>query len=338
MAERVWRIGFIGLGNVGRTLARLLLDRGDELRARHGIGFSVTLVAGARRGAWIEPDGLDLERAIAGAWSSRVETLDAIRTAPLDLIFELTPLEPRTGEPAASHLRAALDRGVAAVSANKGPIAWSGAALRGLARRRECGFRFESAVADCLPIFNLVEGAFPVGRVLSFRGILNSTSNFVLQAVARGEPADAAVAEMQRRGFAEADPAHDLDGWDQAVKATIIANVLLGCELKPTGVQRVPLSEVDVDWLRAEHRAGKVVRLAAHGDRGGGVGVEPISLEPGGFLASLQGTALGLTLQIDPAGTVNISNVDPGLMQTAYGCLADFVAIHEGRLTLPEFG
>jgi homoserine dehydrogenase len=338
MELRLWRIGFVGFGNVGRTLARLLLDSREELRARHGITFAVTLVAGARRGAWVEPDGLDLERAIAGGWSSRLEALDAIRTAPLDLIFELTPLEPRTGEPAASHIRAALDRGVAAVSANKGPIAWSGRALHGLARRRECGFRFESAVADCLPIFNLVEGAFPVGRVLSFRGVLNSTSNFVLQAVARGEPAEAAVAEMQRLGFAEADPSHDLDGWDQAVKATIMANVLLGGDRKPTGVKRVPLSHVDVEWLRAERRAGRVVRLAAHGDRGGEVGVGPISLEPGEFLASLQGTALGLTLQIDPAGTVNVSNVDPGLMQTAYGCLADFVAIHQGRLTLPDFG
>jgi homoserine dehydrogenase len=331
-----FRIGLIGFGSVNRALARILIARRAEIEARHGLTFQVNLIATARRGAWIEPEGIDLECALRDGWSGGGPTTQAIRTAPLDLVFEGTPLDPRAGEPAASHLRAALERGVSAVSANKGPIAWAARELAALARATGAGFRFESAVADCMPVFDLIEVALPVGRVEAFRGVLNSTSNHVLQALARGESAEAAVAEAQRRGIAEADPAHDLDGWDQAVKAVIVANVLLGRDLKPPEVLRVPLSKVDVGWLRSEHRSGRSVRLAASGAREGPVRVEPLSLEPGSFLASLTGTSLGMTIETDLAGILNVASVEAGVEQTAYGMLSDMMAIAAGRLLVPS--
>ncbi len=334
--RRHYRLGFIGFGNVNRALARILIDRRTEIEARHGLTFEATIVASGRAGARVDPSGIDLERTLRDAWSGGRPALEAIRTAPLDLIFEGTPLDPRAGEPATSHLRAALERGVSVVSANKGPIAFAARELAGIARRTGAGFRFESAVADCMPVFDLVEVALPVGRVIAFRGVLNSTSNHVLQAVARGRPAAEAVAEMQRLGYAEADPSHDLDGWDQAVKAVILANVLLGRDLRPDDVRRVPLSEVDVAWLRAQHRAGRTVRLAASGGPEGPLRVEPVSLDPGSFLGSLTGTSLGLTLETDLAGTINVSSVEAGVGQTAYGMLSDMIAIHQGRLLVPS--
>jgi homoserine dehydrogenase len=330
------RMGLIGFGSVNRALARILIDRRAEIEARHGLTFQVNLIATARRGSWIEPRGIDLERALREGWAGGVPTIQAIRAAPLDLIFEGTPLDPRAGEPAASHLRAALERGVSVVSANKGPIAWAARELAALARASGAGFRFESAVADCMPVFDLIEVALPVGRVSAFRGVLNSTSNHVLQALARGESAETALAEAQRQGIAEADPAHDLDGWDQAVKAVIVANVLLGRDVRPPDVRRVPLSGVDVDWLRSEHRSGRTVRLAAAGGMEGPVRVEPLSLAPGTFLASLTGTSLGMTLETDLAGILNVASVEAGVEQTAYGMLSDLIAIQAGRLIVPS--
>src|SRR2546426_7877241 len=87
--------------------------------------------------------------------------------------------------------------------------------------------------------------------------------------IGRGQPADAAVAEMQRLGLAEADPAHDLDGWDQAVKIVILANVLMGRDLKPADVERTPLAAVDAAWLRRGARARRPPRLGGGGSAGG---------------------------------------------------------------------
>ena len=335
MTSRHFCLGFAGFGNVGRALARLLLERRDELASRRGLTFSVTLLASARRGARVEPAGIDLEVALRDGWSSPARLQDVLGSAPVDLLFEATPLEPRTGEPALSHMRAALERGVSVVSANKGPIALAAGELFGIARKTRAGFRFESAVADCMPVFNLVEAAVPVGRLLRFRGVLNSTSNHVLQAIARGQSADAAVAEMQRLGLAEADPAHDLDGWDQAVKIVILANVLMGRDLKPADVERTPLAAVDAAWLRREEGAGRTVRLVGEVSADGPARVRPVSLGPGEFLASLRGVSLGLTIDTELAGPINVSSVEPHVEQTAYGMLADLVAIRDGRPMVP---
>jgi len=329
------RLGFAGFGNVGRALARLLLDRRAEFEETHGLAFVVTLLASARRGALIDPGGIDLDRALREGWSAPHRLLEAIDQAPIDVLFEATPLDAVAGEPALAHVRAALDRGISVVTANKGPVAFGVRDLLERARRSGAGFRFESAVADCLPVFNLFEAAFPVGRLRRFRGVLNSTSNHVLQAIARGGDAASAIAEMQRRGLAEADPSHDLDGWDQAVKAVILTNVLMGRDLRPADVARTALSQVDPAWLRAEEGAGRTVRLLAEAERDGPPSVRAVPLERGDFLASLHETSLGISFEIEAAGTINVSSIEPGVEQTAYGMLADLVAIRQGRLTVP---
>ncbi len=334
--EKHWRLGFAGFGRVNRALASLLLDRREELRQRHGLTFDVTLLATATRGALIEARGLDPLAAFQAGWSSGVSTIEAIRTAPVDLVFEGTPLDPMRGEPASTHARIALERGVSVVSANKGPVAFAAAELFTAAGKSGAGFRFESAVADCLPIFDCFEVVVPIGRITRFRGVLNSTSNLVLQAMVRGEAMADAVAAAQRMGVAEADPAHDLDGWDQAVKAAILTHLLLGHEVLPADVDRVPLSEVDVAWVRSEERAGRPIRLAAEGAIGEAPRVGPVALQAGSFLAALEGGSLGIMFETELAGTLVLGIVEPRVEQTAYGMLSDLVAIHQGRKLVPS--
>jgi len=331
---RLWRIGFVGFGNVNRALLRLMEERRGELRARHGLEFRVTLVASRRRGARMEEAGLRADEVLAGEWSGNAGTLQAIREAPVDLIFEGTTLDPATGEPATSHVREALERGMSVVSANKGPLAFAARDLLLLARRTGAGFRFESAVADCLPVFDLFEVAVPVGGMIAFSGVLNSTSNLVLQAVARGGRLEEAVREAQRQGIAEADPSNDLDGWDQAVKAVIVSNVIFGADLRPRDVERTEVSAVDLDWLRAEERRGSTVRLCASGGRGLPARVTPKSFAPGSFLATLGGGSLGIEFDTELAGRIQVASSDPGVAHTAYGMLTDLVAIHQSRLTV----
>ena len=333
---RLWRIGFAGFGSVNRALLRLMLGRRDELRARHGLEFRVTLVATRGRGVWADEAGIDPEKALAGGWSGGTTTLEAIPSAPIDLLFEGTPLDPVAGEPATSHVRAALLRGVAVVSANKGPLAFAARELLRLSRRTGAGFRFESAVADCVPIFDLFEVALPLGAVTGFEGVLNATSNLVLDAMLRGAPLEDAVRDAQRQGIAEANPAHDLDGWDQAVKAVIVSNVLLGTDLRPADVERTTVAAVDLAWARAERKAGRVVRLAASARRGEPARVSARSLESGTFLATLEGGSLGILLETELAGRMQAACSDAGVGHTAYGMLTDLVAIHQGRLRVPS--
>src|SRR5262245_61492800 len=334
-AMNEWRIGFAGFGNVNRALLRMLESRRAELAARRGLRFRVTLIATRRKGALVDASGIDTAHALGGDWRGDGDTLAAARQAPIDLLFEGTTLEPRTGEPATSHVRAALDRGVSVVSANKGPLAFAARDLLRLARDRGAGFRFEAAVADCLPIFGLCEVAVPAGGATAYRGVLNSTSNLVLQAAARGIAMAEAVKDAQRRGIAEADPSHDLDGWDQAVKAVILSNVLLGRDLRPSDVERTPLDAVDLDWVRAEERSGSTVRQAAMGEADAPARVAPLSFPSGTFLASLAGGSLGIEIETEMAGTLRVAGVDPGVEHTAYGMLSDLVAIHQGRRLVP---
>ena len=329
--SRRWRLGFAGFGSVNRALAKLLVERRAEIERRYGLSYVVTMVSSARRGAHIEARGLDIERALEHGWEGGMTTPAAIAKAPIDLLFEGTPLDPKRGEPATSHVRAALSRGTSVVSANKGPVAFAYRELAGLASRKNAGFRFESAVADCVPIFNMTEVGVPVGRIISFEGVLNATSNIVLQAVAAGGSASGAVEELRRSGIAEADPSHDLDGWDQAVKAVILAVVLLGREVRPDQVERTPLSAVDRDWLRSETQTGRAVRLAASAGADGPLRVGPVAFEPGSFLGSLRGGSLGITLVTELAGTIQVAGLESGVEETAYGMLADMIAIHQGR-------
>lgn len=333
---RTWRIGMAGFGNVHRALAALLERHRDELLARHGLRWRVTLLATGRRGTSVDEAGIDLERARAGELPAGPPLLDLLEEAPIDLLFEATPLDPRAGEPALSHVRAALERGVSVVSANKGPLAFAARDLLRLARRTGAGFRFESTVADCLPVFDLCEVALPAGRVAAFEGVLNATSNLVLQAMLEGRSREEAVRAVQARGLAEADPSHDLDGWDQAVKAVILSNVLCGRDLRPAEVERTPLAAVDLAWAAGEQRAGRAVRLLARGGREGSARVEAASLPAGSFLATLGGGALGVALATDAAGILQVASPDPGVEQTAYGMLSDFVAIHQGRRLAPS--
>lgn len=333
---RTWRIGFAGFGNVHRALAGLLLERRAELEARHGLAFLPVLAGTKRRGAIVSDHGLDLAAALDAGWPEGPPLDEALADAPIDLLFEGTTLEPKTGEPATTRLRRLLERGVAVVSANKGPLAFAAADLLRLARARGCGFRFESTVADCLPVFDLFESVLPVGRLLAFEGVVNSTSNRVLQAMAEGQTLEAAVAEAQRIGIAEADPSNDLDGWDQAVKGVIMANVLCGGDVRPPDVERTPVSAVDLEWVRREQREGRTVRLAVSGGRGKPVRVAPVAFRPGTFLATLGSGALGVSFETDLAGTLRVCSADSSVAQTAYGMLSDFVAIHQGRLSVPS--
>lgn len=319
------RLALIGYGNVGRAFARLLEQK------RASFPFRIVAAHTARHGTAYNPHGLAVEPAFGPPAASVEEFLDKSRA---EVVFEVTPLDPATGEPAISHIRAAFARGMHVVTANKGPIAHAYAALRGEAARAGVMFRFESVTMDGAPIYNMARDHLPGVEVLGFTGVLNSTTSVILDAMREGRGFDEGVAEAQRMGVAEADPGFDIDGWDSAAKAAALANVLMDGRTTPREVDTRGIRKLTPERMTALKAKGKTVRLVSRGKRAAGgvkLRVRAEVLDGDGLLAAVHGTSNLLLLHTDLMGTVGTVSIAPGVEQTAFGLFADLVDIAKNQ-------
>lgn len=347
---RHWRLGLLGYGAVGQALGGLIQASATDLRERHGITVAIGLLATRRDGVCVAPDGappgggIDLARRSgqtsnsepAGAVGGGVlrvagDVMTALPGAPVDLVVEMTPLDPTLGEPATGHLRTALRHGLHVITANKGPLALNGPELRAEAAAARLALRYEATLMDCLPVLALRQAFVPLGSIQSFAAIVNATSNFVLDAMTDGRSAEVAVAEAQQLGIAEADPSADLDGWDGAFKAAILAQLLLERDVKAGDVERVGLDAVSPAELATAAAAGERVRIVARGDRDHGpVRVAPERVPAASLFGRTSGFSMALAVETQYAGHLEIALVDPGVEQTAYAILMDLIAIDGG--------
>jgi homoserine dehydrogenase len=257
-------------------------------------------------------------------WISRLRS----QGAEARVVVETTPLDIRFGEPAISHVRAGFAAGAHVITANKGPVAFAYRALRDEAAAAGVSFRFEGAVMDGLPIFNLVRETLPAVTIRGFRGVVNSTTNFILSALERGEAFEPALARMQQAGVAEADPSLDLDGWDAAAKAAALANVLLDADLTPQRVARAGITAETAGRARAAKASGRRLKLVASGSgRGPGAAASVAlqELDADDPLAILEGQANALEIDTWPLGRIVVTQRDGGMEKTAYALLSDLV-------------
>jgi homoserine dehydrogenase len=319
------RIALVGFGNVGRALGRLLL--------RTGAPFTVTALGTKSHGAAVDARGIDLAQVLAGT-DLPLRGLPPMRDLPADVLVEITTLDPRTGEPAITHIRQALDAGMHVVTANKGPIARAYRELDRLASARGRMLRFEATLADCLPVFTLRRSALPMAEIRSIRGIVSSTNNHILSACAAGASFADALAEARRLGIAEADPRNDLEGHDAAAKATILANVLMDADIRPEDVAREPVDERAGESARSVAGFGDRMRplieirkndsrvIASFGPRMVG------AMDP---LYAVDGFSMGLVFETDLAGRVVVQLHEPHVDQVAYAILTDLLEIAGAR-------
>jgi homoserine dehydrogenase len=315
------RVALVGFGNVGRALARMLV----ATRAP----FVVTALGTKSHGAVIDAQGIDLRTIVAGT-DLPLRGLPPIRELPADVLVEITTLDPKTGEPALTHIRDALGAGMHVVTANKGPIARGYRELQALADSRGRMLRFEATLADCLPVFTLRRAALPLAEIGAIRGVVSSTCNHILSACATGATFPSALAEAQRLGIAEADPRNDLEGHDSAAKATILANVLMDADLLPEDVARAPVDERAGEAARAAADAGKRIRPVIEVVRRDGkvsASFGPQAVGPLDPLYAVDGFSMGLVFDTDLAGRVAVQLHEPHIDQVAYAILTDLLEI-----------
>jgi homoserine dehydrogenase len=322
---------------VNRTLVRLLIDREAELRAR-GIAWRITGIASRRLGWIADAGGLDPallsgERAVTrddfpAASHLSTNVREWLQTARADVLLEATSLNVIDGQPAVEHLRAALEHGAHAITANKGPIVHAYEELNHLAATHGKRLLFESTVMDGIPIFSMFQENLPVLHIKGFRGILNSTTNVILGGMEDGLSFEAALKKAQEIGVAETDASHDTEGWDAAVKVALLVIVLMGEKIHLRDVQREGISKLTGEQVRAARKEGtpyKLVCSARRGSSGVTAQVAPERLPQNDPLAWVAGTSSIVYFETDIFPGLCITEENPGLYATAYGMLADFI-------------
>ena len=364
----------IGYGNVAKRFVALLAEQRTALARRHGVTTRVVGIA-TRHGQAYAAAGLqrrpdqppprlrrsavasakaevlhdnDFFRASKGGQDVRSTTLDFLRDALAKsraaarqrrlVVIETTTLDIARGEPATSHIRAALAGGAHVVTANKGPVAFAYRTLARAAASADRRFLFEGAVMDGVPVFNLVRETLPGVTVRGFRGVVNSTTNFILTAIEQGQPFAAALAEMQARGIAEADASLDVDGWDAAAKTAALANVLLGASITPHAVDRQGLTPDAVRRAVEARAAGGRLKLVARARREGRhvtARVRPEELPADDLLAGLEGQQNAIILETDLLEEIAVVQRSGSLTQTAYALLSDLITIARARPQSP---
>ena len=252
---------------------------------------------------------------------------DWLKAAAADVLVEATSLNVADGQPAVDHIRAALEHGAHAITANKGPIVHAYRELRDLAATKGKRFLFESTVMDGVPIFSLFD-QLPAIHLQGFHGILNSTTNVILSEMENGLSFDEALKKAQALGIAETDATYDIDGWDAAVKTAALITVLMNVPVKLEDIYREGIRELTSNAVRNGKRDGWPFKLVCRAERvGDGVKatVAPEKVLSSSPMGKISGTSSYVYFETDIFPGLAITEENPGLYATAYGMLADFV-------------
>jgi homoserine dehydrogenase len=340
-----YNLAFIGFGNVARALARLLERKRDLLKSKYDITYSVTGIATGSHGFAVNPNGLNIQQALGFVESGKsisslstfqvADSLAVIKNSSANVVFENSPVNTQTGQPALDHIRAALNLGMHAITANKGPVVHGYRELTALAESKGKMFRFESAVLGGAPVFSVFREAFPLAELSSIKGIFNATTNIILSRMENGESYEDAVKYCQSIGVAETDPTNDVDGWDAAIKVAALVTVLMDTPMTPQQVNPTGIRGITLEMIAKAKAEGKRYKLVCSAEKVGDkvtASVAPQLVNSTSPLYGMLNSSTGLTLRTDVILDYSITlSEKPGMqggpVETAYGLFADFVNI-----------
>lgn len=340
------RILLLGFGNVGREFCELVQSKSGVLKDNFGIECRFVGIATRTRGCVADPDGIDVRdlmekdsstgRIDSGTHGTVVPSAsEMVADMDYDLLGVCTSTTIKFPDIPTGYIKGALGRGIDVVTSNKGPLFLGYGDLRDLAKKNKAHFMFEASVMGGTPFFSFSDHCLKGSRILSCEGVMNTTTNYILDLMVTGSSFDDALLDARRKGFAEADPTFDIEGWDSAVKASIIAQVLMG-------MPPVPLESIDVegiaqvntgDLLEAS-RSGGAVRLISRIDSEGdsiSISVRPEVLPAANPLSRVHGATNGVLFLTDTLGEVFVAGGGIGPRHTAYSMLRDLIEIAESR-------
>nr|WP_221933572.1 homoserine dehydrogenase [Aeromicrobium piscarium] len=323
--RRPLRIALLGCGVVGTEVARVLTGDADELAQRVGAPIELVGIAVRREGRRRDldvPDDLFTTDAMA-----------LVARGDLDVVIEVIG----GIEPARGLILAALENGASVVTANKALLAEDGATLYEAAEKAERDLYYEAAVAGAIPIVRPLSDSLAGDRVTRVLGIVNGTTNFILDAMSTtGAGFNDALDEAQRLGYAEADPTADVEGFDAAAKAAILAGLAFHTRVHISDVHREGITDVTAADVRSAAEIGSVVKLLAICELGpsGEVSarVHPAMIPDSHPLASVRGAYNAVFVESEGAGQLMFYGPGAGGAPTASAVLGDVVSVARHRL------
>jgi homoserine dehydrogenase len=316
-------IALLGCGTVGSGVARLLLEHPDRLAARAGRKLDLRRVLVRDPG---KPRPLRLPRDLL------ITDLHAVLRDPsIQVVAELVG----GVDWARQAMLHALEAGKDVVTANKALLAQHGREIFDAARKNGRAIAFEASVAGGIPIINALVQGLAANQVLALQGILNGTCNFILTGMTeKGLTYAAALAEAQRRGLAEADPALDVNGTDAAHKLGILAHIAFGVAVPLSAIERRGISEIDPLDIRFARELGYVIKLLAESyleDDLLALHVSPVLLRHQAPLAQVRGAYNAINVVGDAVGDTLYYGPGAGMMPTASSVTADLIDLAVGR-------
>jgi homoserine dehydrogenase len=331
------RLIIVGFGVVGQSFAKLILSRAADLYNTYGVNPRVVACVD-KKGAVVCPSGIDLQKLldikkIKGtvvdyrSEGSKSLDYDIVEQTDSDVLLELTSTNLQDGEPGISNIISAMRSGKHVITANKGPLALAFPSLLELANYNDVMLRFSGTVGGGTPILEFAKRCLKGDRILSFKGILNGTTNYILTKMEEGLSFENALRDAKEKGIAEANPELDIDGYDAAAKVSIIANWVMGMkktihDVESTGIAGVTLERVGE--ARKRNNSLKLVGMTENKKLIVGL-VEVSKLDP----ICVNGTLNAVTFSSEHSGQQTIIGRGAGGMETASAVLRDLIEIKD---------
>jgi homoserine dehydrogenase len=322
------KVALLGCGVVGTQVARLLTEQAEDLAARVGAPLELAGVA-VRRPARHPEIPAELITSDAAALVARED---------IDLVVEVIG----GIEPTRTLLLAALESGKSVVSANKALLAEDGATLHDAATKAGVDLYYEAAVAGAIPLLRPLRESLAGDRITRVMGIVNGTTNFILSRMdSSGAGFDEALAEATALGYAEADPTADVDGYDAAAKAAILAGLAFHTRVTTSDVYREGIGEVtaaDMASARAMDCTIKLLAICEHTASDGGKGSVAVRVHPAMIprshpLAGVGDAFNAVFVEAEAAGSLMFYGRGAGGAPTASAVLGDLVAVARNRVS-----
>lgn len=325
----------LGFGVVGQSFVKLLLSHSTDLYNDYGIKPKV--VACADNGGVVTCDqGLDLDRLLNvkkkkksiihyGAKGNRSEVVDVIENIDAEVVIELTPTNIVDGEPGKNHIISAMKSGKNVITVNKGPLALEFPSLMELAEYNRIAFKFSGTVGGGTPILEFAKRCLKGDRIISFEGILNGTTNYILSKMYEGLNFSEALQDASEKGYAEKDPTLDVDGFDAAAKLVIASNFVMNMKSTMKDVSREGIRDVKPSQVFTERKNGNAMKLIASCDgKNLVVKPKPVSMKDP---ICVDGILNAITFTCQHSGQQTIIGKGAGGMETASAILRDLIDV-----------
>ena len=330
------RIILCGFGVVGQNFAKLLLSRSEDLYALHGLKPRVVGIFDSK-GSAASSAGLDLNRLLEVKKKygnirkyhnkeKNANGLEMIKGMDADVLIETTPSNYKDAEPGMSHIVNAMKNGLHVITVNKGPLALAFPSLIELATYNQVMLKFSGTVGGGTPILDYAKNSLRGERIVSFQGILNGTTNYILTNMANGMTFKAALADAKKRGYVEADESLDIDGFDAAAKLVILANWIMDMKVTIKDIRRIGIRDVTTSDVKKAATNNSAVKLVASCDKELLVTPQQISLDDP---LCVNGTLNAITFNSEHSGQQTVIGRGAGGMETASSILRDLLDIRQ---------